>query len=938
MSLFIKVFKTFRLEKMRKNQQSGSANASGLVAFLCILALAFSLVSPVLADETNLEQAAKAAQDNQVLLQQEQAALSQEIDERLAVLEVKLASLLDLQLNDQLTEENMADFSSLEDAFLGLDALKNNVQLSAEQDEKLRLLTKMWQDLLEGQKLPGQEESEEPVAKVVNDQDGDNSDLEIGPEIINDNVGQGQPNVDPIFSGAQKISGSLSIASGQRRGRGITSQITVTVKYLNGNTFTKTLSIPPNGRQKWSIELEDAVQAGDSVSVIEETHANDGKTTKLTADSLPVEQSMSDKYQGELKMPEGEIWIEDKPASNILSSDELKEVLQKVKEANPTFADKIDSVELKISPNAETGSIIVTYTDGSKSDEILAPDLIIKNITEISRSPIIDTIKVTDNIISGHLEGPEPFDNIKVSFVLIINDANKKTFCSGGKNGCSLNKNTVDPTPSIPVDEDGKFSYEVPAGTSLEIGQTVGVIIKEKNKFKSCSTAVVQHAVPDPIEVRDPHKLTDNDKQAIDKAIRDANTINGVSKLPDGTGFIHEPAFIVFDENGNVQIISPNDVVVSWSDGKPNFAKNKDGSYILQDGKTAIKIPVENLVRNLKPASPKIDVNTDEGKVTITPPPYTKDGEDTDLASYTVTYKDAKKGDQTITLTRTVNNAGESTWSSNDATVDVDANTGAVSLNIAELAVGSTISAQAKDKGGLADDDKNPLESDLAKKTLETVQITYDGNGGTGEMAPETINKGAKYQLLDNAFTPPAKKSFKGWKIDEKECAPGAEITANEDKKIEAIWQDKPADKVTLTFDPNGGNWDGVTANKTFVEEKGKNFTIISAPVRKGYKFLYWKGSEFKPGDNYLVEGDHTFVAQWEPSEIPYVKVPVYPNQTQVEPIKPSSQPTSSRLVTPLAPSPSVYTLPATGSADVGLTIWAGLGLALAGLLLKKRG
>ncbi|MDD7402258.1 MAG: InlB B-repeat-containing protein [Eubacteriales bacterium] len=341
-------------------------------------------------------------------------------------------------------------------------------------------------------------------------------------------------------------------------------------------------------------------------------------------------------------------------------------------------------------------------------------------------------------------------------------------------------------------------------------------------------------------------------------------------------------------------------------------------------------------MKNLKPDPPAIEVDIDTGEVTITPPAYENAGDDTDLASYTITYKDASGAEKIVNATRTVNEAsGKTTWTADNATVD--ANTGVITLKVEDIEVGGTVTATAKDNGGL-DGDSDKLDSDPATKTLETATVSYDSNGGTGTMESQKNNKGAKYKLLDNAFTPPAQKSFKGWKIGETEYAPGDEIQALKDKRIVAVWQDKPATKVTLTFDPNGGNWDGDMANKIFKEEKGKNFTIIPAPLKDGHKFLYWKGSEFKPGDNYLVEGDHTFVAEWEPSEIPYIEVPVYPNQTVVEPIEPITQPTVQTSVTPVTPSPMVYTLPATGCVDAGLTIWAGLGLALAGLLLKKRG
>ena len=71
--------------------------------------------------------------------------------------------------------------------------------------------------------------------------------------------------------------------------------------------------------------------------------------------------------------------------------------------------------------------------------------------------------------------------------------------------------------------------------------------------------------------------------------------------------------------------------------------------------------------------------------------------------------------------------------------------------------------------------------------------------------------------------------------------------------------------KPELEFDPAGGQWkDGTAAVKKFEAALETSFDIIDAPIRDGYTFVCWKGSEYQPGQKYLADSDHTFTAQWE--------------------------------------------------------------------------
>ncbi len=610
--------------------------------------------------------------------------------------------------------------------------------------------------------------------------------LEIGPEIIGQPVrAVAKPTVTDVFAGNKTISGKITIGSNRRKRMGLDVTIHVTVNRQAGGTEEKTVTIPPTTTsQDWTVTLDSELVAGDKVTVKQEFNNEFSDPVVLQA-----KKSLADQHKDSITMPTGEIWVEQYVA-NIVNADEKAEAIDLLKKANPTIAKDIKSVEFKITGvTTKTASYTVTYTDESKSEEIQAPGLIIKKVTDTSRSPEIGSITVVDNVVKGKLAGPGSFDGIKVQLVLNVNKNKSDQYSN--ENKCTVDKDSSKPV-AVTIQGDGTFSYTLQEGESLTLDQIVGVSVKEPHKFVSCSTTTVKPAKVEKTEVRDPRKLTAEDKKAIDAAIRKAYTVNGESKLPNGTGdWDGVPAVIQFDDSGNVKIFSGNDVAGTWdpnNDYKFVPEKNPDGSVKVKDGaEPKITIPAKDLLKNIAPKSPGIAVDTNTGKVTITPPAYENPGDDTDLASYTITYKDADGNDKTVTLTRNVDaTTGNTTWTSDGATVD--ANTGVVTLQIEDLAVGATITAKAKDKGGL-EGDTEELESDPASKTLETATVSYDRNGGTGEMEGKTLNKGSKYKILDNAFTAPANKKFKTWKIGETEYAAGAEITVKENTSIQAIWE-----------------------------------------------------------------------------------------------------------------------------------------------------
>lgn len=163
----------------------------------------------------------------------------------------------------------------------------------------------------------------------------------------------------------------------------------------------------------------------------------------------------------------------------------------------------------------------------------------------------------------------------------------------------------------------------------------------------------------------------------------------------------------------------------------------------------------------------------------------------------------------------------------------------------------------------------NMTGNDLDGWNLELVsnfKVTFDSDNGQA-MQNQYVKANEKVEKPQQEPTKEDHK-FLGWFTDAgEEFKFDKPITS--DLKLKAKWEkledDKKVEKVKLTFTLNGGKWsDGSSEDKVLTVDKGSVVDILEAPMKEGYKFEYWKGSEYQPGDKYTAEEDHTFVAQWK--------------------------------------------------------------------------
>ncbi len=165
-------------------------------------------------------------------------------------------------------------------------------------------------------------------------------------------------------------------------------------------------------------------------------------------------------------------------------------------------------------------------------------------------------------------------------------------------------------------------------------------------------------------------------------------------------------------------------------------------------------------------------------------------------------------------------------------------------------------------------------------------KVTFDANGGGLDTGKTTLSywilKDVSFEQvaakLDQAGQPimpipTAKKQgydWLGWADEKMKKAADYEIDMSDfrdapdstgDLTFYAVYKAKI---YRLYFDYDGGKDSAGRTDFTLKAKMDEQVTIIPAPVREGYKFLYWKGSLYNPGDEYLVKGNHDFIAVWE--------------------------------------------------------------------------
>ena len=135
--------------------------------------------------------------------------------------------------------------------------------------------------------------------------------------------------------------------------------------------------------------------------------------------------------------------------------------------------------------------------------------------------------------------------------------------------------------------------------------------------------------------------------------------------------------------------------------------------------------------------------------------------------------------------------------------------------------------------------------------------VTYDANGGTTSCVDNNAYIKGETVTVCNKVPTKTGYTFDGWTYspevtitDGKFTMPASNVT------ITAQWT---INQYTVTWIPNGGNWDGSTDNKVDTYEYGATILKPADPTREGYRFDGWDAEIAAT----MGTGNLTYTAQW---------------------------------------------------------------------------
>lgn len=142
-------------------------------------------------------------------------------------------------------------------------------------------------------------------------------------------------------------------------------------------------------------------------------------------------------------------------------------------------------------------------------------------------------------------------------------------------------------------------------------------------------------------------------------------------------------------------------------------------------------------------------------------------------------------------------------------------------------------------------------------------KVTFDKNGGSGEMKDVEVENGGIFTVPQCTFTAPSGMEFDSWEYMDEKTEVGHQYQITKNITIKALWKEKLTKKATITFDNNGGLGTMKKVEKLVKEEYELPVCEFLAP--KDMEFDCWEinGQRHLPGEKITLNEDITLKALW---------------------------------------------------------------------------
>ena len=155
-------------------------------------------------------------------------------------------------------------------------------------------------------------------------------------------------------------------------------------------------------------------------------------------------------------------------------------------------------------------------------------------------------------------------------------------------------------------------------------------------------------------------------------------------------------------------------------------------------------------------------------------------------------------------------------------------------------------------------------------KPIPMVEVTFDADGGSGEMPNETVTKNSKYTLPSCEFTAPSGSEFLKWEVKVGAAAPvfkmpGDRIAASDSISVKAVW----SKKITAKFNSGDEEINGKLPENIVVTGSEEIFLPLPmfTAADETKEFVAWEDenhNQYLPGAAYMLDADVEFTAVWK--------------------------------------------------------------------------